>query len=225
MMKIVNTSLYDSKNLKTLFCFIHTLMSKQEGRLSHWKSLQIKVMNKTKGNSYSGQACLGYVKHSTHSDQTDMWLSISKECSLHEIAQLFSHELMHSYGYNHHQFHTDPLTIEQIKIVDNQFNKHDLLSDKAFYIPKVGKSYKKMTHTLMNKYNWLLVDDISDIYCDGLLLEVEDARVDVEDLRYDLWHRAKSWKGAYDLSVWLITEKWQKEFTNNWTVNLGEYYE
>ncbi len=57
-MKIIkNTSLYDTKKLKGLFCFIHNLIAKDEGRLPRWSILKIKIK---KSKSYaSGWAFLG----------------------------------------------------------------------------------------------------------------------------------------------------------------------
>ena len=43
-MKIIkNTSKFDSKKLRSLFCFVHTLIAKdlRIGRLKHWDTLKI----------------------------------------------------------------------------------------------------------------------------------------------------------------------------------------
>jgi len=223
-MKIINTSLYEPKKLRTLYCFIHKLISKDEGRLPHWGSLEIKVMGKTLGNNYSGTACVGKIHHSRNSDQTDMWLSMNINCSIYEIAQLFAHELMHSYGYEHHQFHTDPLTKDQMKSIEDRFSQPDLLLEKAFKTSKKGVSYKAKCSELEIAYDWLCIDHLDYLSGEGFILEVTDTRVDHEssyEYRAEYW-RAVSWKGAYDMALDLIKEKWQIEFTENWTINISE---
>ena len=59
-MKIIkNTSKYDTKKLRQLFCFIHFLIAKKEGRLKHWKHLKIAIRNSSRRNS--GCAYIGQV--------------------------------------------------------------------------------------------------------------------------------------------------------------------
>ena len=132
-MKIIkNTSLYDTKKLKGLFCHVHSQLSKYEGRLPHWKSLKIQVMDKVQGRHASGCAYVGNVERQRKRFHKlpDMWLSLNKETSLERIAQLFGHELMHSYGYKHSQYRTDPLEPHHIVEIEAKFDKTTLLGGK-----------------------------------------------------------------------------------------------
>ena len=62
-MKIIkNTTNLDNKKLQSLFCFIHRLIAKHEGKLRHWKRLRVRIENRTFG--YSGRAYLGKVYYS-----------------------------------------------------------------------------------------------------------------------------------------------------------------
>jgi len=122
-MKIIkNTSCYDSKKLQQLFCFIHSLIAKTEGRLKHWKTLKVQIRNtnlKCSGRAYIGQVW---------GDGWDMFLSLNKEHDLKRISDLFSHELMHSYGFRHKDMLSHyPLTEEQHNKINNRFKDIDLL--------------------------------------------------------------------------------------------------
>ena len=120
-MKIIkNTSGYDSRKLQSLFSAIHNEIAKDEGRLKHWKKLKVKIQAKSYG--YSGRAYLGKV----YLQDWDMFLSVSPDLTFEDISQLFAHELYHSYGFNHHQFKTDPLNEKQITRLEKKFKIEDL---------------------------------------------------------------------------------------------------
>ena len=58
-----------------------------------------------------------------------MFLSMSTEIDVEDIAQLFAHELMHNYGYKHHQFNRYPLTTKEVAEVETKFKLHDLIAE------------------------------------------------------------------------------------------------
>jgi len=129
-MKIIkNTSAFDSKKLRSLFSLIHNQVAKYEGRLKHWNSLKIIVRQKS--NSYSGRAYIGQVFYdsSVPKDQRwDVFLSVSKDLSFYKLAQLFAHELYHSYGFGSHKsFRNDPLDEKQFEVINKKFDIKDLL--------------------------------------------------------------------------------------------------
>ena len=140
-MKIIkNTSAFDSKKLRSLFSLIHNQVAKYEGRLKHWNSLKIIVRQKS--NSYSGRAYIGQVFYdsSVPKDQRwDVFLSVSKDLSLYKLAQLFAHELYHSYGFKSHKsFRHDPLDEKQFEVINKKFDIKDLLKVEK---PKVKIDY------------------------------------------------------------------------------------
>lgn len=141
-MKIIkNTSGFETKKLKSLYCYIHALMSKSEGRLPQWKTLKVEIRSKSFG--YSGRAYLGKV----FGTGWDMFLSMSNKLSIEQISQLFAHELMHSYGYDHNQYRTNPLDEKQIELIKSKYNVEDLLikdSPKETQVNVVAKNYKKL---------------------------------------------------------------------------------
>ena len=61
-MKIIkNTSHYDTKKLKSMFCFIHSQLAKHEGKLSWWSELDIKIQHRQ--HCRSGRAFLRKTYH------------------------------------------------------------------------------------------------------------------------------------------------------------------
>ncbi len=235
-MKIIkNTSLYDTKKLKGLFCHVHSQLSKYEGRLPHWKSLKIQVMDKVQGRHASGSAYVGNVeRHRQYRTEVpDMWLSLNKETSLEVIAQLFGHELMHSYGYQHSQYRTDPLEQHHIDEINRKFKQQDFLKLKAFTIkqprkPRVIRDWKLRTMNLVAQYSWLTVY-VKQGYESEMEIEVFDDRLDFEHF-YDHWlytytDMTTSWYKAYNLAKKLIKGDIQKELTENWTVGLNAEWE
>jgi len=217
-MKIIkNTSLYDTKKLQSLFCLIHSQLAKYEGRLPQWKSLKIQVMDKVKGRHASGCAYRGKV----YGNQPDMWLSLNKETSLEVIAQLFAHELMHSYGYNHSQYRTDPLEPHHIDEIKRKFDKNDLLSPKAFHVPQKC-SYKQKCNDLMKQFEWLVIERHNiehlreiEVYDDRDTCECYSMREfkdyqctcdEVFDMRMNWRADNMNWCKAYENALLLILE-------------------
>jgi len=218
-MKIIkNTSLYETKKLQSLFCLIHSQLAKYEGRLPQWKSLKIQVMDKVKGRHASGCAYRGKV----YGNQPDMWLSLNKETSLEVIAQLFAHELMHSYGYNHSQYRTDPLEPHHIDEIKRKFDKNDLLSPKAFHVPQKGISYKQKCKDLMKQFEWLVIERHNiehlreiEVYDDRDTCECYSMREfkdyqctcdEVFDMRMNWRADNMNWCKAYENALLLILE-------------------
>jgi len=218
-MKIIkNTSLYDTKKLKSLFCFIHNLLAKDEGRLPQWATLTIEMMKHKHSKGYSGWAYLGKV----YGDGADMRLRLGKDLSLNGLAQLFAHELMHSYGYMHDQFQTDPLQQDQLDKIKAKFNKDDLLSPKAFHVPKKGVSYKQKCKDLMKQFEWLTIERHSnewlreiEVYDDRDTCECYEMREfedyhctcdQVFDMRMNWRADNMNWKQAYENALLLILQ-------------------
>jgi len=141
-MKIIkNTSEFDTVKLKTLFSHIHRDISKTEGKLRFWKTLKIQIWNKKSG--WSGCAYVGKY----YGVKYDMHLSMSKNISLYDMAQLFAHELMHNYGYDHSQFRTDPLDEKQMQVIKDRFGdiSYFLKIEKPkLSINRVAKNYSKL---------------------------------------------------------------------------------
>ena len=128
-MKIIkNTSLFETRKLNSLFCHVHKQLAEYEGRLPHWKFLKIQVMNKVRGRRYSGCAYVGQVYSR---GEPDMWCSYNVVCTLEQIAQLFAHELMHSYGYHHYQYRDEPLDQHHIDEINSKFDINDFYKPKA----------------------------------------------------------------------------------------------
>ena len=140
-MKIIkNTTNLDNKKLQSLFCFIHRLIAKHEGKLRHWKSLRVRIENRSFG--YSGRAYLGKVYYSSRVPKDKQWdilLRVSegtKKDMMGEFSQLFAHELMHSYGYpdtikgtRRRAFSRDPLddvqlTKLKLKFASSKYKKY-----------------------------------------------------------------------------------------------------
>ena len=205
-----NTSLYDTKKLKGLFCHVHSQLAKYEGRLPHWSTLKVQVMDKVQGRHGSGCAYVGKV---ISRSEPDMWISINKEASLERIAQLFGHELMHSYGYRHNQFRRNPLEPAHINDINNKFVKDELLSPKAFHVPKKGISYKQKCKDLTKQFEWLVIERHSNEWLQEI--EVYDDRDEDEegctsdeifDMRMGWRASGMNWKKAYDNALLLILE-------------------
>ena len=64
-MKIIkNTTNLDNKKLQSLFSLVHNRIAKFEGRLKHWKSLQVQIQNRAYGYSGRAYVCLLYTSPS-----------------------------------------------------------------------------------------------------------------------------------------------------------------
>ena len=136
-MKIIkNTSKYDTKKLRQLFCFIHFLIAKKEGRLKHWKHLKIAIRYSSRRNS--GCAYIGQVWGASH----DMFLSLHYNWRLDDVSDLFAHELMHSYGFNHcDMLNTDtPLVKEQHQKIKDKFGNVDFTKIEKPKVIKGGRN-------------------------------------------------------------------------------------
>ena len=140
-MKIIkNTSSFDTGKLRSLFSFIHNQIAKDEGKLSYWKNLNIQIWHKSYG--YSGHAYLGKYYGNGH----DMHLSMADDMSLYSMSQLFAHELMHSYGYEHHQFPRHPLSEKQMAEIEANFDVGEMVKVTKVKkrINKVAQRYERM---------------------------------------------------------------------------------
>ena len=138
---IKNTSGYNTAKLKSLFCEVHSLVAKREGKLPHWKDLKVAVRRKSYG--YSGRAYLGKV----YGEGWDLFLSINDEMNISSLSQLFAHELYHSYGFDHNQYQSWPLSENDIKILESKFSIEDLISkeeEKTTQVNLVAKNYTKL---------------------------------------------------------------------------------
>jgi hypothetical protein len=137
---IKNTSSFDTGKLRSLFSFIHNQIAKDEGKLSYWKNLNIQIWNKSYG--ISGHAYLGKYYGNGH----DMHLSMADDIGLYSMSQLFAHELMHSYGYHHHQFRSHPLSKEQIADIRAKFDIGEMkkVAKAKKRINKVAQRYERM---------------------------------------------------------------------------------
>jgi|8_EtaG_2_1085327.scaffolds.fasta_scaffold10181_2 hypothetical protein len=228
-MKITkNTSLYETKKLKSLFCFIHNQLAKHEGRMPWWDDLNIHIQDKTT-SKFSGRAFLRFPRYKPWG----MFLSMSKDCSLYQVAQLFAHELMHNYGYNHNQFNSDPLDRDQIAEIMGKFEQKDLLKPEAFIVkpprkPRVIRDWEERTMELMAQYSWLSFYEKEGYYGADLEIEIFDERLDFEHFyehwMYEYTDKTTSWYKAYNLAKKLIKGDIQKELTENWTVGLNELW-
>ena len=213
-MKIIkNTSDYETKKLNSLFCLIHNQLAKFEGKLPHWSTLRVKVIRRNgRGKSerdVSGMACVGKPTIYRKKDW-DIRMSINTLADLQWVAQVFAHELMHSYGYRHHQYTRYPLEENHLTAITKKFgNSTALLSPKAFHVPKKRISYKQKCKDLEKQFQWLSINWHSNEFVKEI--EVIDTRDDclcyednsikctcdeVFDSRMD-W-RTVSWKKAYD---------------------------
>lgn len=131
-MKIIsNATNLDNKKLQSLFSAVHNRLAKYEGRLGHWKTLKVAIDSRAYG--YSGLAYVGRGQIFKHHDW-DIELKCSKGLSLESLAQLFAHELMHSYGYR------DTKQSAGIRTKGRVFNRKPLLEkDMDFINQKFGE--------------------------------------------------------------------------------------
>ena len=227
-MKIIkNTSLFQTKKLNSLFCHVHNQLAQYEGRLPHWKYLKIQVMDKVKGRHASGCAYLGQV----YGRGADMWCSYNVDTSLERMAQLFAHELMHSYGYRHSQFRSNPLEPHHIEEINKKFNKDDFYKSNAIKIAKQRKKpkrdYYKACMKLQQEYSWLTFY-VKPGYEHDQEIEVFDDRLDFEYF-YDDWltytDNTWTWRQAYNFAQVLIAGNLQKVKTENYTVGMNPDWE
>jgi len=157
-----------------------------------------------------------------------MFLSMSRDLSLIQVAQLFAHELMHSYGYHHNQFNTDPLVQDQLDEINKKFNKNDLLVPHAMEVKTKTRQprpcYWKLCDDLLEKHSWLEISE----WQDERRFSVEDTReygeddspYGVDDYIYTeldyLADETTTWCKAYKLALKLIKGNLQQELITQW---------
>ena len=97
-MKIAkNTSAFDTRWLRTLFCKVHRVQAKTEGPCKVWKRLKVTVGRRgprSAWRSTSGHAYVG---------TGPIHLSLLDTVTTRNIARVFWHEMMHVYGYRSHR--------------------------------------------------------------------------------------------------------------------------
>jgi len=223
-----NTSHYDTKKLHSMFCFIHKQISKHEGKMPWWDDLNIHIRKKS--SSYSGRAYLD----KPWSKEWGMFLSMATDISVEQIAQLFAHELMHNYGYRHHQFNRHPLTEQEVAEVKNKFSFESLLSESGKdYQANVKKKkpsldYYEACMDLQAEHSWLHFYVKTPGYNHDQNIEVTDERLDFEYF-YDDWlaytDGTWTWCQAYNFAHVLIEGNVQKHKTENYTVGMNADWE
>lgn len=212
-----------------MFCFIHKQISKHEGKMPWWDDLNIHIRKKR--SSFSGRAFLG---NPLGYKEWGMFLSMATDISVEQIAQLFAHELMHNYGYKHHQFNTHPLTQKEVAEVENKFSFESLLSESGkIYQADVKKKkpsldYHEACMDLQAEHSWLSFYVKTPGYEHDMNIEVFDERLDFEYF-YDDWlpitDGTWSWCQAYKFAQVLITGNLQKHKTENYTVGMNPDWE
>ena len=121
-----NETNLDSKKLQQLFCLVHKVVAKYEGRLRQWKYLKV-YMSYYNGAGYRCKATIG---------GTNIWMRMDGVYynQVYYVAQVFAHELYHSYGFHHSGFRRFPLDEKQLAIIKKRFP--DM---KSFWKPKIEK--------------------------------------------------------------------------------------
>lgn len=157
---ISNSTNLDSKKLQSLFSTVHNRLAKYEGRLGHWKSLKVAIENRAygyRGLAYVGQ---GYKYH-----DWDIKIKCSKnKFILESIAQLFAHELMHSYGYfdtkkqagirsKGRVFDNKPLLEKDMDFINQKFGEVDFQRKEKPKV-KIDKVALREERAKANLANW-----------------------------------------------------------------------
>lgn len=104
-MRIENATTYDTRVLRTLVCRAHADLRRYEGKLETWRGLRVHVRYRRGSRMASG----GYATYSGY------WilLALAREhVTTRTVAWIAYHELLHSYGYAHRQYHD--ATTEQV---------------------------------------------------------------------------------------------------------------
>ena len=207
-----------------MFCFIHKQISKHEGKMPWWDDLNIHIRKKS--SSYSGRAYL----NKPWSKEWGMFLSMATDINVETIAQLFAHELMHNYGYRHHQFNRHPLTEKEVAEVENKFSFESLLSESGKnYQANVKKKkpsldYYEACMDLQAEHSWLHFYVKTPGYNHDQNIEVTDERLDLEYF-YDDWlaytDGTWTWCQAYHFAHVLIEGNLQKVKTEDYTVGMN----
>lgn len=194
---IGNGTKLDSSKLKILFCFVHQLLSKKEGSCWAWNDLKVKVFNfnspylslhkwwmeqhpdedETQSMYYNavynfdnnimykGRAYRGSV--SNCDSYADITLHFNLKCGLHEFAQLFAHELLHTYGYTDIYgdddnylgdengiilYNEEPLSEDQMNLVMEKFGDVDFTEQPKPKKPKQDIVLKRYNN-FQSKFN------------------------------------------------------------------------
>lgn len=94
-MKITtNTSGFDSRWLRSVFCKVHAVQAKHEGRYRGWKLLKVYIKRRS---GWSPTGCSG----NAYVGRGPIWMRLGDEVATRTIASVFWHEMMHVYGYEH----------------------------------------------------------------------------------------------------------------------------
>ena len=151
IMKITkNTSVYSTRELKTIICHVHRYMMTLEKRQApRWKDLAIHV----RGRSRKYVTARAFYNGCGYVDGWDVIFTIpNSELPVHWFASLVYHELMHTYGYKHKQF-TDISGRELAKLYpENYILQPAAPKQKAAASPIWQKRYKA---ALASEKRWL----------------------------------------------------------------------
>lgn len=110
-MKIAkNTSAFDTRWLRSVFCKTHDRMSVYEGRCRAWERLNVTVRGGSdrKWREGSGHAYIG---------TGPIVMTIREDITTRRLVALFWHEMMHVYGYRSHrsgQCNAKPADLDRI---------------------------------------------------------------------------------------------------------------
>jgi hypothetical protein len=112
-MRIINNStVYETRALRTIICLTHWHMKKLMGKPApNWNRLEVKIGNTKRTGYHSGHAFYG--GRSSYIGQADVFFGLCKpEASMtmtnHTFCHLVYHELMHTYGFRHSQYSDIP---------------------------------------------------------------------------------------------------------------------
>lgn len=131
-MRLVNKTRYRTLALRTLFCAVHRRLAKLEGRVEdrRWRRLRVEVLYARSRFGMRGLATVGGtwmrlslprpgqiisgsfhwtgelpVPPDTPHDDPRWAPNLREAPETWTVAALIAHELMHTYGYQHHQFY------------------------------------------------------------------------------------------------------------------------
>jgi len=95
-MRIVNSTQYDTRVLRTLVCAAHNDLAKAEGRLKCWPYLEVQFVYIRK--EYTTRSISGYAYYY----HGPVRIRVPKDSfDVAYAAALIQHELLHVYGYGH----------------------------------------------------------------------------------------------------------------------------
>jgi hypothetical protein len=110
--KVTNDTRYPTRELRKIFTEVHRRIAKYEGCLPQWKSIEVNVVYSRKRHTSGWAYRSGYYTK----------LCIRRGIiSVHSVAYLFAHEMMHLYGYGHNRMgnrgHSAPVDLDDIEQV------------------------------------------------------------------------------------------------------------